>query len=96
VLNWPPTGDRRRLWIFKYRYEPDAERDEAEEDVGLVGSITFSLFFVTSADMTPEEIYALHCCWELQTRGDPAAPKEISAAYGGRMIAEANRGFGGG
>jgi hypothetical protein len=96
VLNWPPTGDRRQLWIFKYRYEPDADRDEAEEDVGLVGSITFSLFFVTSTDMKPEEIYALHCCWELQTRGDPAAPKEISASYGRKMIAKANRGFGGG
>jgi hypothetical protein len=96
VLNWPPTGDRRQLWIFKYRYEPDADRDEAEEDVGLVGSITFSLFFVTSTDMKPEEIYALHCCWELQTRGDPTAPKEISASYGRKMIAKANRGFGGG
>jgi hypothetical protein len=95
VLNWPPTGDRRQLWIFKYRYEPDADRDEAEEDVGLVGSITFSLFFVTSADMKPEEIYALHCCWELQTRGDPGAPKEISAAYGRKMLTKANRGFGG-
>jgi hypothetical protein len=95
VLNWPPTGDRRQLWIFKCRYEPDADRDEAEEDVGLVGSITFSLFFVTSADMKPEEIYALHCCWELQTRGAPGTPKKISAAYGRKMLAKANRGFGG-
>jgi hypothetical protein len=95
VLNWPPTGDRRQLWIFKCRYEPDADRDEAEEDVGLVGSITFSLFFVTSADMKPEEIYALHCCWELQTRRAPGTPKKISAAYGRKMLAKANRGFGG-
>jgi hypothetical protein len=43
--------------------------------------------------MTPEEIYVLHCCWELQTRGDPAAPKEISAAYGRKMIAKANPQF---
>jgi hypothetical protein len=95
VLDWPPTGDRRQLWIFKYRYEPDADRDEAELDVGLVGSITFSLFFVTSADMRPKEIYALHCCWELQTVGAPGTPKEISAAYGRKMLAAANPGFDG-
>jgi hypothetical protein len=94
VLNWPPTGDRRKLWIFKYRYAPDAARDEAEVNVGLVGSIIFSLFFVTSADMKPDEIYALHCCWELRTRGDPGVPEEISAAYGRKMLAKANRGFG--
>jgi hypothetical protein len=94
VLNWPPTGDRRQLWIFKCRYEPDADRDEAEVDVGLVGSITFSLFFVTSADMKPEEIYALHCCWEMQTRGHPGVPKEISAAYGRKILAKANPRFG--
>jgi hypothetical protein len=94
VLNWPPTGDRRQLWIFKYRYEPDADREEAEEDVGLVGSITFALFFVTSADMTPEEIISLHCCWEMQTQEHRGAPKEISAAYGRKKLAKANPGFG--
>jgi hypothetical protein len=94
VLNWPPTGDRRRLWIFKYRYEPSAEWDEAEEAVGLVGSITFALFFVTSADMAPEEISALHCCWEMQTQGHRGVPKEISAAYGRKMLTKANPSFG--
>jgi hypothetical protein len=76
----------------------EAERHRAslsDPIVRFVGSITFSLFFVTSADMTPEEIYALHCCWELQTQGAPGTPKEISAAYGRKMLAEANRGFGG-
>jgi hypothetical protein len=94
VLKWPPTADRRRLWIFKYRYEPAADWDEAEDGVGLVGSITFALFFVTSADMTPEEIYALHCCWEMQIQEHPGVPKEIFAAYGRKMLAKANHGFG--
>jgi hypothetical protein len=94
ALNWPPTGDRRQLWILKYRYEPDEWEPEGDEGVGLVGSTTFSLFFVTSAKMKPEEIYALHCCWELRMHGDPAAPKDISAEYGQKKLAEANPGFG--
>lgn len=93
VLNWPPTGDRRQLWILKYRYEPDEWDPEGDTGVGLVGSTTFSLFFVTSAEMNPEEIYALHCCWELQMMGDPAAPKEISAEYGRKKLASTNPEF---
>jgi hypothetical protein len=93
VLNWPPTGDRRQLWILKYRYEPDEWGTEGDDGVGLVGSTTFALFFVTSAQMKPEEIYALHCCWELRVRGDPAAPKEISAEYGRNKLASMNPGF---
>jgi hypothetical protein len=44
TLKWPPTGDRRRLWIFKYRYERAADWDEAEDGVGVVGSIRLRCF----------------------------------------------------
>jgi hypothetical protein len=53
-----PSGERRQLWILKYRYQPDEWDTEGHKGVGLVGSTTFSLFFVTSAEMEPEEIYA--------------------------------------
>jgi len=36
--------------------------------------------------MPPEDIYALHCCWELQQNGDPRAPEELSVAAGRKLL----------
>jgi len=33
----------------------------------MVGSVTFALFGETTADLKPEEVYALHCCWSWKT-----------------------------
>ncbi|HEX8704007.1 MAG TPA: HEAT repeat domain-containing protein [Myxococcaceae bacterium] len=81
-LFWPPTGDERDVWLVRYR----CEDDDPPEGVGMVGSETFVLFNTTSADMPPEDIYALHCCWELQQQGDPRAPSELSVAAGRKLL----------
>jgi hypothetical protein len=88
-LNWPPTGKRHRLWLFKFHYEArDGER--GCDSIGLVGSDTFALS-ATSTTLPPEDVYGLHCCFEM--RGDPRAPKELSAAAGRKLIAEINPDF---
>jgi hypothetical protein len=81
-LFWPPTRDERDVWLVRYR----CEDDEPPEGVGMVGSVTFVLFNTTSADMPPEDIYALHCCWELQQQGDPRAPQELSVVAGLKLL----------
>jgi hypothetical protein len=91
-LNWPPTNDHRRLWLFKYRYEPQGD-DPQREGIGLVGSTTFSLFPQTKVDLSPEDVYGLHCCWELEIQEDNRAPKKGSAAIGRKLLAAANRDF---
>jgi hypothetical protein len=92
-LYWPPTKDRRRFWLFRYRYDvPPAEHAEAtghsgrDTGVGLVGSLTFSLVGETTPDMSPEDIYALHCCWELEYLGDSHAPAERTVAAGRQLL----------
>ena len=92
-LNWPPTRDRRRLWLFKYRYEPQGVDGQADEGIGIVGSTTFALFGEANSDLAPEDVYGLHCCWELQIQEDPRAPEKRDAAIGRQMLAEANPGF---
>jgi hypothetical protein len=94
VLNWPPTRDRRRLWLFKYRYEPQGDAGTADEGIGLVGSTTWS-FFDEPADLAPEDVYGLHCCWELKLQNDPRIPEDHTAALGRQMLAETNPGFAG-
>jgi hypothetical protein len=85
-LNWTPTNDRRRVWLFKYTYA-DRGRDGRDE-VGLVmfGSITFALFGETAADMSAEDAYGIHCCWELEVNDDPRTPKQRTAKAGRKLL----------
>jgi hypothetical protein len=93
TLFWPPTNDRRQLWLLKYEYDASSKREEADIAVGLVGSMTFAMFGETTTDMSAEDLYGLHCCLELETNGDSRAPKQRSAAFGRMMLAKHNRGF---
>ncbi len=82
-LLWPPTNDRRRLWVVKYRFNATAEAP-ADEGFGLVGSVTFALIGEATADLSPEDIYGLHCCWELEVNNDPRAPRRAAPRRGER------------
>jgi hypothetical protein len=90
VLDWPPTGDRRELFLFHYHYlsYTYGQDEEQEHGVGLVGSVTFSLTNDTKPppEGTPEDAYVAHCLWELQQEGDPRAdtltPDQVRALLG--------------
>lgn len=87
-MNWPPTQDTRPLWLIKYTYaaDPNDPEDYPESGIGLVGSETGVLFDETTLEHTPEEVYALHCCWELQQQGDERAPEELSIEAGAKLL----------
>jgi len=92
TIDWPPTDDRRPLWLLKYTFDsPDG--GEPVTGIGMVGSITFSLFGETTVDMTPEELYAIHCCWELEATGDPRMPEERTVRAGLLLLAARNSEF---
>ncbi len=91
-LYWPPTKDRRQLWVFRYRYnKTDGETDEG---YGLVGSVTWAMFGSNTIHLSPEDVYGLHCAWELIQCGDPTAPPESEVAAGRAILAKHNPGFG--
>jgi hypothetical protein len=85
-LSWPPTNDRRRLWLIEFTYEPNEERETREVGIGMVGSITFALFGSTSPEMPPEDLYAIHCVWELQANEDPRAPEDLDVTIGRELL----------
>lgn len=87
-LFWPPTNDVRRLWLFKFRYVAEEAGESDDCGLGLYGSTTFSLFDETNSEMAAEDVYALHCCWELEVNNDLRAPDERTIAAG-RAILEA-------
>ena len=101
-IYWPPTDDQRRVWLFKYKYY---ENDEFSENlnetpsqsaeikgIGMVGSVTFSLDDELTAAEDPLDVYALHCCWELQVNRDPRAPGKRSVKAGRKILEQYNSG----
>jgi hypothetical protein len=92
-LYWPPTGDRRQLWVFRYRYVN--EKGEADEGLGMVGSVTWAMFGSNTTDMSAEDVYGLHCAWELIRNEDPAAPPKADVAAGRAILGKHNPGFSG-
>jgi hypothetical protein len=90
-LFWPPTGDRRRLWLVKYAFDKRPDQ-EAQSGVGMVGTTPFALFDASDG-LSAEDLYGLYCCWELEIAGDARAPKERTAAAGRKLLAEMNPGF---
>lgn len=93
MLYWPPTEDMRQVWLFRYEYPPGDGETSPEVGYGMVGSITFALFGEATADRSVEEVYGLHCAWELEINEDPRAPDERTADAGMRILAEFNAGF---
>ncbi|WP_109489230.1 hypothetical protein [Occallatibacter savannae] len=93
-LFWPPKDDRRKLWVFRYRYPPDEGKTEPKMGYGMVGSVTFALFGEATADLSPEQVFGLHCAWELECNGDPRAPKKRTPEAGVEILKRYNPDFG--
>ncbi len=89
-LNWPPTEDRRRVWLFRYRYQPLASDDVAFEGLGMVGSVTCAMADYETEGLTVAEAYGLHCAWELEMLDDVRAPPFRDPKAGLRILREAN------
>jgi hypothetical protein len=69
TLYWPPTKDIRPIYLIRYTYKKRNEDESDEVGIGLVGSVTFSLFGLESAlTLKPIELLAIHCNWELEKK----------------------------
>jgi hypothetical protein len=87
-LNWPPSRDKRRLWVFRYGYE---KRDGGtDEGYCMTGSVTWAMFGQNTLDLTIDDVYGLHCSWELMQAESCEAPKEIDAAAGRKILERYN------
>jgi hypothetical protein len=92
-LLWPPTRDRRQLWVFRYRYVDD-DGDMMDDCYGLVGSITWSMLDYSKGSGSIEDVYAQHCAWELIHNEDTEAPPQVQVSTGKRILQKYNPRFG--
>lgn len=85
-IYWPPARKERTVYLFRYEYAKSRHRPKKDVGIGMVGTIMFALFIDGIARKSPEEIYGLHCCHELQWADDPRAPKKVSGKAGWKLI----------
>jgi hypothetical protein len=67
-LDWPPEREPKSLWLIRFCAKDESGSANDTVDVGLVGSVTFCLFSYKLAERPPEDGYAIHCYWELESR----------------------------
>ena len=87
-LNWPPSRDKRRLWVFRYLYK---NRDGGtDEGYCMTGSVTWAMFGENTLDLSIEDVYGLHCSWELMHAESSEAPNHRGAAAGRKILERYN------
>ena len=87
VLQWPPAGDQRTMWLVKFTYR-FKDHPEPKTAYGCVGGMTWSSFEEYAEPPTPESLYLHHCTLEMQ-RKPRANEKELSTPEARRMALEA-------
>lgn len=68
-LDWPPDREPRPFWLLRYRIRDRTGLEEDDVDCGLVGSITWCFFSYNMDQRPPEDVYAIHCYWEMEHAG---------------------------
>lgn len=82
TIFWPPLNKKREMRLFSFVYNKSKHRPKRDVGVGLVGSTTWSFFSTTKPSMKPEDIYGIHCCWELECNDDTRTPKKLAGKSG--------------
>ena len=65
-LDWPPEREPLPFWLMRFRLRDQTGLEDDEVDCGLVGSATWCFFSYKMHQRPPEDVYAIHCYWEMQ------------------------------
>jgi hypothetical protein len=66
LLAWPPESAEIPVWIIRYRLRDRHGLEADNVDSGMVGSVTWCFFSYQMHLRPPEDVYAIHCYWEME------------------------------
>ncbi|MCF6174136.1 MAG: hypothetical protein L3J71_00055 [Victivallaceae bacterium] len=69
---------------------PEQSGEEHDIGIAMMGSVAFALFGENIDNLKPEEVYALHCAWELEMNEDKRAPAERTVNSGLEILLKYN------
>jgi len=65
TLRWPPDFAERPVWLLRYVMRQTNGLEPDDVGVGMVGSTTWCFFSYDMEQRPPEDVYAVHCFWEM-------------------------------
>lgn len=65
-LQWPLEEEPRPFWLLRYTLRDATGLEPDDVGVGLVGSVTWCFFDPQMLRRPPEDVYAIHCAWEME------------------------------
>lgn len=91
ALYWPPARGTLPLTLLRYRVFDESGLEPPTVGVGLVGSVTFSLFSCENHQRPPEDVYGIHCYWEcaqakLLFESESVSPARVEKALAAASI----------
>lgn len=89
-IYWPPTADRRQVWLIRYRCLPQKEGEEEDTGIGMVGSTTWCFFDCPEEISLPSGLYGKHCAWEISVQEDRLHPLSLSDGDGLDLLRKHN------
>jgi hypothetical protein len=93
-FHWPPDREKKRCSILRYRAKATDPLQEDDVNCGMVGSVTFCLFSYKMHLRPPDDVYAIHCAWEVSQHGlievsaaeDPAEYANLLQQWTGKPL----------
>jgi len=84
MLHWPPERAAQPFWLIRYLARDETGLEPDDVDCGLVGSTTWCFFSYEMNRRPPEDVYAIHCYWEMEhanliMQADATDPKEYAS-----------------
>jgi len=77
-MYWPPSREEIPLWLLQFEARDPSGLDPDVVGVGLVGSVTFSMSGCETDRRPHDDVYAIHCYWELDQAGALVESREVS------------------
>ncbi|HET9227626.1 MAG TPA: tetratricopeptide repeat protein [Thermoanaerobaculia bacterium] len=68
-MYWPPVREEIPLWLLEFTVQDEYGLSPDIVGIGLVGSVTFCLSTYENHRRPHDDVYAIHCYWELQQSG---------------------------
>jgi hypothetical protein len=65
-LAWPPDREPKQFFLFRFCLRDRSGLEHDQIDCGVVGSMTWCFFYYKMCERPPEDVYAIHCYWEMK------------------------------
>ncbi len=87
-LKWPTESQAKPFTLIRYRLKDQTGLEADDVDCGLVGSMTWCFFSYQMNQRPPEDVYAIHCYWEMTGDDLIVESDEIESAEYDSMLGQ--------